>query len=135
MAAAGWTAPRNWESFKPVLRDAGDASTVHLDVIADELRPELAKASKLTESLRAYDTSYHTELNWWTGHFETSDGIPRSALLSAAESDRVPSHRAAGQPSPHRHLDRTGSYAATCDPRRPTPSPERGTPHDAAAPT
>ena len=84
-----FAAPRNWDSLKLVLRDTVDTGTVHLDVIADELRPELAKASQLTESLRLYDSSYHTELNWWTGHFENSDGIPRSSLLSAAESDRV----------------------------------------------
>ncbi|OBF93811.1 NAD(P)H nitroreductase [Mycobacterium sp. 852002-51163_SCH5372311] len=81
--------PRNWEAFKPALRAAVEFETVHLDVIADELRPELARASQLTESLRLYDSSYHTELSWWTGHFENSDGIPRSSLLSAAESDRV----------------------------------------------
>jgi hypothetical protein len=84
-----FAAPRNCESLKPVLRDAVDAGTVHLDVIAGELRPELARASQLTESLRLYDSSYHTELDWWTGHFENSDGIPRSSPLSAAESDRV----------------------------------------------
>lgn len=84
-----FNAPRNWESVEPVLRDAIDARTVHLDVLADELRPELVKASQLTESLRLYDSSYHTELDWWTGHYENSDGIPRSSLLSAAESDRV----------------------------------------------
>jgi hypothetical protein len=84
-----FAAPRNWESLEPVLRDAVDARTVHLDVIADEVRPELARASRLTESLRLYDSSYHTELDWWTGHYENSDGIPRSSLLSAAESDRV----------------------------------------------
>jgi nitroreductase len=84
-----FAAPRNWESVKPVLHNAVGADRIHLDVIADELRPELAEASKLTESLRLYDTSYHTELNWWTGHFESSDGIPRSSLVSEAESDRV----------------------------------------------
>jgi hypothetical protein len=84
-----FAAPRNWESFEPVLRETAGAGTVHLDVIADELRPELAKASQLTESLRLYDSSYHTELDWCTGHFENSDGIPRSSLLSATESDRV----------------------------------------------
>ena len=84
-----FAAPRNWESLKPLLRDAVDAGTVYLDVIADELRPELARASQLTESLRLYDSSYHTELYWWTGHFENSDGIPRSSLVSAAENDRV----------------------------------------------
>ncbi len=83
-----FTAPRNWESFEPVLRNALDG-TVHLDVIPDELRPELARASQLTESLRLYDDSYHIELDWWTGHFENSDGIPSSSLVSAAESDRV----------------------------------------------
>jgi hypothetical protein len=84
-----FAAPRNWESLKPMLRNAVDAGTVHIDVIADELRPELARASQLTESLRLYDSSYHVELNWWTGHFENSDGIPRSSLVSAAESDQV----------------------------------------------
>ncbi|MGA7055273.1 MAG: NAD(P)H nitroreductase [Mycobacterium sp.] len=82
-------APRNSESLKPMLRNAVGAGTVHLDVLADDLRPELAQASRLTESLRLHDSSYHAELNWWTGHFETCDGIPRSSLLSAAESDRV----------------------------------------------
>jgi hypothetical protein len=81
--------PRDLESLKPVLCDAVDAGTIHLDVIADELRPELARASQLTESLRLYDSSYKNELYWWTGHYENSDGIPRSSLVSAAENDRV----------------------------------------------
>jgi len=89
-----FTTPRNWESLEPVLRDAVDAGTVHLDVISDELRPELARASQLTESLRLYDSSYHTELAYWTGHFEDSDGIPRSSLVSAAEHDQVDVGRA-----------------------------------------
>ena len=84
-----FAAPKNWESFEPVLRDVVDAGTVDLDVIANELRPELARASQLTESLRLYDSSYHIELSWWTGHFENYDGIPRSSLVSAAENDRV----------------------------------------------
>jgi len=84
-----FAAPRNWDAIQPDLRAAVDAAAVYLDVIADESRPELARASQLTESLRLYDSSYHTELDWWTGHFENSDGIPRSSLLSAAESERV----------------------------------------------
>jgi hypothetical protein len=83
-----FAAPTNWESFEPVLRNAFDAGAAHCDVIADELRPRLAEAAQLTESLRLYDSSYHAELDWWTGHFENSDGIPRSSLVSAAESDR-----------------------------------------------
>jgi hypothetical protein len=84
-----FAAPSNRESFESVLRDAATVGPVHLDVIADELRPELARASQLTESLRLYDSSYHTELYWWTGHFENSDGIPSSSLVSSAENDRV----------------------------------------------
>lgn len=84
-----FVAPRSWEPFEPVLRNAIDARTVHLDVIADQLRPELARASQLSESLRLHDSLYKTELYWWTGHFENSDGIPCSSLVSAAENDRV----------------------------------------------
>jgi hypothetical protein len=81
--------PSNWESLEPVLRNSVNAGTVHLDVIAEELRPELARASRLTESLRELDSSYHTELFWWTNHFENSDGIPSTALVSSAESEEV----------------------------------------------
>ena len=101
-----FAAPRNWESLEPVLRNAVNAGTVHLDVIAEELRPELARASRLTESLRFYDSSYHTELDWWTGHFENSDGIPRSSLLSAAESDEVD----VGRPFPASPHDQRRAY-------------------------
>ena len=79
----------NWPSVESQLRGAVTSDAVRLDVIADELRPELAQASQLTESLRLYDSYYHAELDWWTGHFETREGIPRSALVSASESDRV----------------------------------------------
>ena len=79
----------NWPSVESQLRAAVCSDAVRLDVIADELRPELAQASQLTESLRLYDSYYHAELDWWTGHFETREGIPRSSLVSASESDRV----------------------------------------------
>ena len=82
-------APTDWESVEPVLRAVVDDSVALLDVIADEARRELAEASQLTESLRLYDASYHAELNWWTAPFETTDGIPHSSLVSAAESERV----------------------------------------------
>jgi hypothetical protein len=86
--------PRNSGLLEPLLRRAFDPEAAHLDVIADELRPQLAGASQLTESLRLYDSSYHSELDWWTGHFETIDGIPATSLVSAAESDRVEVGRA-----------------------------------------
>lgn len=87
-------APTDWETFEPLLRSRIDDSVAHLDVIADEDRAQLAEASRLTESLRLYDSSYHSELNWWTGHFENIDGIPQSSLVSAEESERVDVGRA-----------------------------------------
>jgi hypothetical protein len=84
-----FAAPRDWDSFEPTLRRMIDADAVRLDVVADDLRPQLAQASQLTEALRLYDSSYHAELQWWTAGFEVADGIPHSSLVSAAESDRV----------------------------------------------
>jgi hypothetical protein len=81
--------PPDWDFVESQLRSAVVANAVRLDTIADELRPELAEASQLTESLRLYDSSYHAELSWWTGPFETREGIPHSSLVSAPESDRV----------------------------------------------
>ncbi|MCW2651511.1 MAG: hypothetical protein JWR32_2487 [Mycobacterium sp.] len=87
-------APTDWESLEPELRRIVDDSVAYLDVLSNDARPELAEASKLTESLRLYDSPYHAELNWWTGWFETSEGIPRTALVSATESERVDVGRA-----------------------------------------
>jgi len=81
--------PSNWDSFMQGLRATVGADGVRLDVVADELRPELVEASELTESLRLYDSPYHAELVGWTTDFGLIDGIPQSALVSAAESDRV----------------------------------------------
>lgn len=81
--------PTDWAVVEPTLRKSVGTDVVQFDVIADELRPQLAEVSALTESLRLYDSSYHAELAWWTGPFATSDGIPYNALISAAESDRV----------------------------------------------
>jgi hypothetical protein len=84
-----FTSPPNWQSMEAELRQAVDGTRVFLDVIADELRPELAEASQLAESLRLYDSGYHAELLGWTTGFKLTDGIPSSSLVSAAESDRV----------------------------------------------
>ena len=91
---APFTAPTNWESFEPVLRSRVGVDTVRLDVLPDEMHPRLAEAAQITESLRLYDSSYHSELSWWTAPFEMSEGIPYSALVSAAETDRVGVNRA-----------------------------------------
>lgn len=81
--------PPDWEAVEPRLKRTVVSDAVVLDTIADELRSDLAQASALTESLRLYDTSYHSELRWWTGPFKTSEGIPHSALPSSSERDRI----------------------------------------------
>ncbi|WP_123024461.1 Acg family FMN-binding oxidoreductase [Mycolicibacterium stellerae] len=84
-----FAAPPDWKSVEEKLRGSVDSSAARLDVIAENHRRELAEASQLTESLRLYDSSYHAELIGWTTDFGLSEGIPRSSLVSAAESDRV----------------------------------------------
>lgn len=86
--------PMHWKSVEPVLRNAVDGDAVLLDVMPDEMHSCLAEASQLAKSLRLYDSRYHAELGWWTASFEATEGIPYSALVSAAESDRVEVGRA-----------------------------------------
>ncbi|MGO8967591.1 Acg family FMN-binding oxidoreductase [Mycobacterium sp.] len=81
--------PTGWESFEPVLRSVVGTDTVRLDVLPDELRPQLAEASQTATALRLYDTAYHVEIGWWTGAFRLADGIPDTSLVSAGEADRV----------------------------------------------
>jgi hypothetical protein len=81
--------PTYWASFEPVLRSSIDDNVAMLDVFADEVRPQLAEASQLTEALRRDDASYHAELQWWTSPFALSEGIPPEALASASERWRV----------------------------------------------
>lgn len=80
--------PSAWAPFEAVLHSSVE-EPVRLCVLPDDVRSQLAEASQVTEALRLYDSSYHAELSWWTAPFEVSDGIPQSALVSAAESDRV----------------------------------------------
>ncbi|KWX25712.1 NAD(P)H nitroreductase [Mycolicibacterium wolinskyi] len=84
----------DWDSFEPLLRARLADGPVHLDVLGDDVRQELAEAAALTESLRLYDSAYHAELAWWTTPFATEDGIPQSSLVSAEESERVGLSRA-----------------------------------------
>ena len=83
-----FAAPRDWDALLLEMRDAVDEAVAVLDVV-DDGRAELAEAAQLSEALRLYDSEYHLELDWWTGPAAISDGIPRSSLVSAAESDRV----------------------------------------------
>ncbi len=81
--------PMKWQSFEPLLHSVVSGDTVHLDVLSDDVRPQLVEAYQIAESLRLYDSLYHAELDWWTAPFEASEGISYSSLLTAAESDRV----------------------------------------------
>jgi hypothetical protein len=60
-----------------------------LDVLSDDVRPQLVEASQLTEALRRDDASYHAELQWWTSPFALSEGVPPDALASDSERQRV----------------------------------------------
>ena len=81
--------PQGWAVFEPMLRSTIDPDSAMLYVLNDAVRPQLAEASRLTEAMRRHDTSYQEELSWWTAPFETSEGVPYSALTSAADQDRV----------------------------------------------
>jgi nitroreductase len=64
-----------------------------LDVLADDARPRLAEATRLTEVIRHDDDFYHRELQWWTAAFRLNEGLPSSALVSSWERQRVPANR------------------------------------------
>lgn len=81
--------PPDWDRLATALGMDGRDGAVYVDVVADELRGELAEASHQAEVVRLYDSEYHAELSWWTADFVTTDGIPRTSLVTAAESDRV----------------------------------------------
>ena len=81
--------PTGWPQTETLLRQAAFPYHVMFDIVLDTARPSLAKASRLTEAIRANDPSYAAELNWWTALAATGEGVPETALTSAAVSDRV----------------------------------------------
>jgi nitroreductase len=90
-----FAAPAAWPALESALRRAVLPYEVMLDVVADDARPTLAEASQLTEALRRYDTSYLSELRWWTSPFDSdATHVPESALVSSSEAARVDVARA-----------------------------------------
>ncbi|GLE51517.1 Acg family FMN-binding oxidoreductase [Mycobacterium montefiorense] len=81
--------PTFWHLFEPVLLGVLDDSLVAIDVLCDDVRPQLAAASQLSAALRGDDSAYHEELAWWTSRFMLTKGMPPSALLSDEERPRV----------------------------------------------
>lgn len=80
--------PAAWPGLQAALRRVVQPYQLLFDVVTDDARPALAEASRLTETLRRYDTSYQDELRWWTSPF-ASDGVPQSELVSSSEAARV----------------------------------------------
>jgi nitroreductase len=110
-----FAAPASWEFLEPVLRATIDTDKAILTVLPNSARAQLAEASRLTEAMRRYDSSYQAELHWWTSAFEVSDGIPYSALASASERGRVEVARAFpsdSHPDRRPQLDRDHSVIA-----------------------
>ncbi|SPM32267.1 NAD(P)H nitroreductase [Mycobacterium rhizamassiliense] len=95
-----FSAVTEWQSIEAVVASSANRQAVHLEVIADDLHPRLKEAAQIAESFRSYDTRYQNELCWWTAPFESWQGIPYSALVSAAEGNRVGIGRVF--PAPHR---------------------------------
>jgi hypothetical protein len=89
-----FSAPAKWVTLESALCGAVVPYEVMLDVVADDARPMLAEASRLTETLRRYDTSYQDELRWWTSPFVSDEGVPQSELVSSSEAARVDIARA-----------------------------------------
>jgi nitroreductase len=81
--------PRDWARLEVRLRQAIIPYHVMCDVVLDDARPRLAEASRLTQQIRENDPSYEAELQWWTSPFVADEGVPQSALVSAAEAARV----------------------------------------------
>ena len=84
-----FVAPPDPEALMHTLSAVAENHAVRLDVLSEDVHEFLAEASHLSEALRRYDAEYHTELTWWTADFVSDDGIPRTSLVTAAESDRV----------------------------------------------
>ena len=101
-------APQDWEGLAAALSGTAQRGAVRADTLADDARESLAEACHLADAIRMYDSRYHSELFWWTADFVADDGIPRSALISAAESDRVDVGRSfpvAAHPERRRDVD------------------------------
>jgi nitroreductase len=97
--------PTGWPETETLLRKAVIPCHVMFDIVLDTARPSLAQASRLTEAIRANDPSYTAELNWWTATVATDEGVPQTALTSAAVADLVDVKRRFPTTHDHRGSD------------------------------
>jgi hypothetical protein len=86
--------PARWKVLYAAVARAVSPYDVLLDVVDENDRPSLAEASRLTEQVRRNDTSYMTELRWWTSPFASDERVPQNLLVSSSEAARVDVARA-----------------------------------------
>jgi hypothetical protein len=89
-----FAAPRGWDTLESTLHGSVDAALVMLDVVPDDARPQLADASRLTESLRRQDSTHQPELRWRTAPSELDQGVPPTSRVATSEASRVDVARA-----------------------------------------
>jgi hypothetical protein len=87
-------APTTWPALESGLRRAVIPHEVVLHVVADDARPLLAEASRITETIRRYDVYYQDELRWWTSPFASDTRLPANELVSSSDAARVDIARA-----------------------------------------
>lgn len=81
--------PPGWPEFEPVLRAAAESAGTTVDILPEESHPALADATRMTGARRRYDSNYHAELHWWTGHVIGGAGVPKTSLVSPREHEQV----------------------------------------------
>lgn len=86
-------APQSWADFEGILQSISEPGDAVVDVLPENSRPALAHAARMATSLRRYDSDYHAELHWWTGHVISATGVPSGALVGRGEQDRVAINR------------------------------------------
>ncbi|WP_067674984.1 Acg family FMN-binding oxidoreductase [Nocardia miyunensis] len=91
--------PTAWTDLVHALRGLVTPHDLTLDVLPDEIRPQLAAVSERAAAARRYDMFYQQEIRWWSGHSGTSEGVPPTALASDAEFARVDVGRSFPRPS------------------------------------
>jgi hypothetical protein len=89
-----FSAPTAWPALESGLRRAVIPYEVILHVVADDARPMLAEASRITETMRRYDVYYQDELRWWTSPFASDTRLPANELVSSSDAARVDIARA-----------------------------------------
>lgn len=81
--------PSGWASVRLAVEALVSTHGLTLDVLDEDARARLSIASEQTGALRRYDMDYQTEIRWWSGHSDITEGVPASALVSESEAARV----------------------------------------------